>query len=185
MVVTLSLLLVARSTLADHYRVPSGSMEPTVQVGDRVVVNKSAYGLRVPFSEAWLSEVRMPARGDVVVARSPEDGRVLLKRVVARAGDRVEVRQGRVSINGEPAQLQVGPQGMRERLGAGEHPLQLGMGGPDFGPAVVPQGHVLLMGDNRGNSHDSRSFGFVRAEALLGRAVAVYVRDGALSWLDL
>ncbi|HEY8078410.1 MAG TPA: signal peptidase I, partial [Labilithrix sp.] len=88
----------ARASFADHYRVPSGSMEPTVQVGDHVAVAKAAYGVRVPMTDVWLARWADPARGDVVVLDSPEDGKVLLKRVVAVAGDRVEVRDGRVRI---------------------------------------------------------------------------------------
>ncbi len=208
--IMLALLLVGRASFADHYRVPSGSMLPTVEVGDRVVVNKAAYGLRVPFSDRWLSDVSTPQRGDVVVVTSPEDGRVLLKRVVAVGGDRVQIRHGRIVLNGElmpttpsgqAAQLGAGGEGAGgegaggtvgeaaggtlERLDAGTHPVALGYGGPDFGPATVPTGQLLLVGDNRGNSHDSRSFGFVDERALLGRAMAVYLRDGSPNWLKL
>jgi len=83
--------LTGRATLADQYHVPSGSMEPTVQVGDRVLVSKIAYGLRVPLTERYLARFAPPACGDVVVLVSPESGEVLLKRVAAVAGDRVEL----------------------------------------------------------------------------------------------
>jgi signal peptidase I len=165
-------LLAARSSLADHYRVPSGSMKPTVKVGDRVVVDKAAYGLRIPFSDVRVTPIAMPARGDVVVLESPEDGSVLLKRVVAIAGDEVHVVHGRVWIDGEPTAL--------------VHALSLTHGGgPDFGPTVVPEDKLLVMGDNRGNSHDGRRFGYVRVQAVLGRALAVYVRHGSLRWVEL
>ncbi len=180
----MAVMLVARGSFADHYRVPSGSMMPTVEVGDRVVVNKAAYGLRVPLTQAWLGTPRMPARGDVVVLSSPEDGTVLLKRVVAVAGDRVEVRGGEIRIDGRPIPIHRGGAGEQEDLGA-PHPVRLGAGGPDFGPTAVPLGKVLVMGDNRGESHDGRSFGFVAVEALLGRAVGVYLRDGGVCWLPL
>ncbi|HHH11336.1 MAG TPA: signal peptidase I [Sorangium sp.] len=193
--ITLALLLVGRASFADHYRVPTGSMEPSVRAGDRVVVNKAAYGLRLPFTDAWLSDVRTPQRGDVVVVTSPEDGRVLLKRVVAVGGDCVTVRTGQITLNdervpittiaapGQPAEALV--RYSYETLDAGMHALKVGSGGPDFGPVTVPAGQLLLMGDNRGNSHDSRSFGFVRKEALLGRAVGVYVRAGRWRWIAL
>lgn len=163
--------LAARSSLADHYVVPSGSMQPTVEVGDRVVVDKAAYGLRLPWSAIWLAPPHAPARGDVVVLASPESGTVLLKRVVAIGGDEVAVRRGMVWIDGRPTR---------------EPWLDLGRGGgPDFGPTHVPLGDLLVMGDNRGNSHDGRFFGLVSQRAVLGRAVAVYLRDGSLVWIDL
>ncbi|MGH7296007.1 MAG: signal peptidase I, partial [Polyangiaceae bacterium] len=83
--------LVARASLADHYRVPSGSMEPTVAVGDQICVNKAAYGLRVPESHTYVVSAEGPRRGDVVVLASPSDGEVLLKRVVAVPGDVAQV----------------------------------------------------------------------------------------------
>lgn len=165
-------LLVARASLADHYQVPSGSMLPTVHEGDRILVNKLAFGLRVPLSQLWLTEHAAPARGDVVVLASPDDGTVLLKRVVALPGDRVEVRSGEVFLGGLPA-----PRAHAIRRDDG--------GGADFGPRRVPDGEYLVLGDNRGNSRDGRSFGFVPRSAILGRAVAVYARGSALSWLPL
>lgn len=166
----LAVLSAARSSLADHYVVPSGSMEPTVETGSRVVVDKAAYGLRVPFS-SWSTAREMPAAGDVVVALSPEDGRVLLKRVVAVEGDLVRVRKGELTVNGQ-----------KERSGATIRRTH--GGGPDLGPAVVPRGQLLLMGDNRGNSHDGRAFGWVSKDAVLGRAVGVYWDDGP-TWSEL
>ncbi|MDB5212221.1 MAG: Signal peptidase [Myxococcaceae bacterium] len=174
--------LTARASLADHYRVPSGSMEPTVHVGDRIVVSKMAYGIRLPLTESYLIRYAAPARGDVVVIEPPDDeskhatdsdiiGSVLLKRVVAVAGDLVEVRDGHVHIDGREV-----PEA-RISLDAG--------GGPDLGPVRVPDGKVLLLGDNRGNSRDGRWFGFIDRERVLGRAVSVVARDGKLSLLPL
>lgn len=162
--------LFARAALADHYVVPTGSMEPTVEVGDRIFVHKAAYGLRLPLSERWMVRYDQPARGDVVVLSSPEDGKVLLKRVAAIHGDIVEVRGGRLLIGGsavtDPANLADG-------------------GGPDFGPRVVPPGKLLVLGDHRGASHDGRGFGWVSQDAVFGRAVAVFRRDGELVWEPL
>jgi len=167
----LVVLSAARSSLADHYTVPTGSMQPTVEPGSRVVVDKAAYGLRVPFSSWALSPRQMPVAGDVVVALSPEDGRVLLKRVAAVEGDRVRVRRGRLTVNGRPEST------------SGSASVVHG-GGPDFGPTVVPAGMLLLMGDNRGNSHDGRSFGWISKQAVLGRALGVYWDDGP-TWSEL
>lgn len=179
LVAFLAVALTARASLADHYVVPTGSMIPTVLEGDRVFVSKAAYGLRVPMSRSWLfrwSEVR---RGDVVVLESPVEEIILLKRVVALPGDTVEVRAGKVILNGRA----VASTEDQETLDGRVHPLNLRSGGgPDFGPKKVPAGQVLVMGDNRGNSRDGRMFGFVDEASVLGRAVAVYSRDGSLVW---
>ncbi len=160
-------VLIARSSMADHYVVPTGSMKPTVAIGDRVLVNKLAYGLRAPLTTSWLTGPRMPVRGDVVVLESPEDGEVLLKRVAAIGGDRVAVCGGRLYL-GEAADR---VSWHRRRL--------------CFGPVTIPESSVFLLGDNRHNSHDSRGFGTVAREAILGRAVAVFWRNGSLVWRGL
>jgi len=181
-----AIMLTARSTLADHYRVPSESMLPTVAAGDRVIVNKAAFGLRLPFSHEWLTAVSMPQRGDVVVLASPEDDNVLLKRVVAIAGDRIEVRRGRLRIDGHLIEIKPRDGHLKEWLGAQPHDVRLSHGGgPDLGPIVVPPAALLVVGDNRGNSHDGRTFGFVSTDRLLGRAVAIYFRGGSLRWIEL
>ena len=171
-------VLIARSSLADHYVVPTGSMEPTVAVGDRVLVNKLAYGVRVPLTTAWLSGPAMPARGDVVVLESPEDGEVLLKRVAAVGGDRVAVCGDRVYLGdhqaADPKSLPSPYPRRSFRRGSG-----------CFGPITIPPGKVFLLGDNRPNSHDSRGFGTVAQQAVLGRAVAVFQRHGSLVWRGL
>ena len=176
----------ARSSLADHYHVPTGSMIPTVAVGDHVVVNKLAYGLRVPFAGLSVIDFAGPRRGDVVVLDSPEDGVTLLKRVVAVPGDLVEVQGGMLSINGVPVPLQLEQGALYERLGEHRHPLQITRGGGfDYGPVAVGADQYLVMGDNRGESHDGRSFGLVDRHAIFGRASAVWMRDGDLCWRRL
>jgi signal peptidase I len=176
----------AKSSLADHYYVPSGSMLPTVHVDDRVLVNKLAYGLRVPIVDNYLVTFGGPARGDVVVLNSPEDGKVLLKRVVAVAGDEVHVAGGQLELNGRAVPVAPAGDGFVEELGAAPHPLDLDAGGgPTFGPVRVPEGQFLVLGDNRGNSHDGRMFGFVRMKDILGKASVVFMRDGHLTWIGL
>ncbi|KAF1689618.1 signal peptidase I [Pseudoxanthomonas koreensis] len=173
----LLLLGTARASFANHYQVPSGSMQPTLQPGDRVAVDMSAYGLRVPFTRHVLVPRGTPRRGDVAVFNSPADGVLLIKRVVAVAGDRVVLRDGRLSINGAPLALDA--EGASEDFGTRVAQLDLARGGgPDIPGVVVPPGHVLVLGDHRGNSIDGRWFGFVEADALYGRAMAVYWRRG-------
>jgi signal peptidase I len=177
--------LAARSSLADHYVVPTGSMLPTVQLGDHVFVDKRAFGLRVPFSSLYLSGSG-PSRFDVVVLESPEDGRILLKRVAAVPGDRVAVRGGRVVIDGAPAELRADSGELQEILGGRSHLIQLDYGGgPELEETTIPAGMYLMLGDNRGDSHDGRDFGLVPRKAILGRAAGVFLRDGSFTWQKL
>lgn len=173
----IALLLIARSTLADHYFVPSGSMEQALLPGDRVVVNKAAYGLRVPFSKHVVAFADAPRPGEVVILDSPDDDVRLIKRVVAVGGDRVDLVAGRLFINGRPM-ARPGRPGV-ERFGEREVALNLDAGGgPDIRGMVVPEGEVLLIGDHRGASRDSRWFGTVPVAELYGRAAGVFWRKG-------
>lgn len=179
--------MAARSVLADHYHVPSGSMRPTVQVGDRLVVNKLAYGLRFPFTKLYIMRFDDPAHGDVVVLKSPEDGVTLLKRIVAVPGDVVEVRDGRLTLNGNPVETddEDGTQYI-EHLGAKIHAIRItARGGPQYGPVELPEDKFLVMGDNRGQSRDGRMFGLVERRTILGRGIAVYRRHGKFVWVKL
>ena len=172
-------LMSARSSLADHYFVPSGSMQPTVEIDDRVLVNKAAYGLRLPFSHRFVARFGGPAAGDVVVLDAPDEDIVLLKRVVGVPGSRVEVRGGRVWIDGAVAPVAQSGETLYEQLGRADHALRLTRGGgPDWGPVTIPDGRYLVMGDNRGDSRDGRFFGLVTRDAILGRAVGVIWRSG-------
>lgn len=180
-----------RSSLADWYSVPSGSMQPTILVGDRVFVNKLAYDLKVPFTTWHLAEWGNPQRGDVVVFYSPYDGQRLVKRVVGLPGDTVELRNERLYLNGEPvdyaplAETISAPLPAPEREGSlfateklGTHPHAV-MATPalraprNFGPRPVPAGSYFVMGDNRDNSFDSRFWGFVPRKQIVGRATTV------------
>ena len=158
-------MLAARSSFADHYVVPSGSMERTLFPGDRVLVDKQAYGLRIPFTLVKVTAGESAARGDVVVFDAPDDGTRLIKRVVAVGGDRLEVRDGHVFVDGQRGDARAA---LELRLG----------GGPDVAPVRVPAGHLFVMGDFRGNSRDSRYFGFVNEDRIYAKASGVYYRSG-------
>lgn len=184
----LGLILAARSTLADHYFVPSGSMEYTLMPGDRVFVDKSAYGFRIPFTNIDVVDRDPVGRGEVVIFDSPRDGTRLIKRIVAVAGDTVSMRNGRLQINGAPLAASDDDQRIQvewfdERRA--ELNLQHG-GGPDIRTTVVPEGMALAIGDHRGRSLDGRFFGLIEESEIYGRAVAVYFRRGdGFVWKDL
>ena len=182
---TLALLMLARTSFANHYQVPSGSMEPALFPGDRVAVDMSAYGLRVPYTDLQLVRRGRPQRGDVVVFKSPADGTRLIKRVAAVAGDTVELRDGRLAINGELLSSARAP----DVEVFGQRRIRLGLdqgGGPDIAPTTIPAGSLLVLGDHRGDSADGRYFGLVDADSVYARAVAVYWRSGeGLRWQRL
>lgn len=179
-------LLAFRSSLADHYYVPSGSMQPTLIPGDRVVVDKRSYGLRLPFTDWQLTDGNAVQRGEVVIFDSPRDGTRLIKRIVAVAGDRVVVRNGQLHINGlsmadaQHVDVEIfGDRLVRLDLSDG--------GGPDYA-GEIPEGKLLAVGDHRGNSLDGRIFGLIDEASVYGRAVAVYYRggsDGGFVWRKL
>lgn len=179
-------LLVVRASVADHYTVPSGSMEPSVMTGDRLVVHKAAYGLRAPLTTAYLARGEDPRPGDVVVLDAPDTGDVLLKRVAAVPGDTVSVRGGRIAIGGAMAPVERDSGRLVERLGGKKHDVRLTFsGGPDFGPVTLGPDEYLVLGDNRGDSRDGRSFGLVERGAILGRAIGIYFRNGGFTWKEL
>ena len=174
---TIALLVVARSSFANHYQVPSGSMMPTLLPGDRVVVDMSAYGLRVPLTGIELLGRGRPAPGEVVVFKSPVDGTRLIKRVVAVGGQTVALADGRLLVDGRP--LAEGGDAAVERFGERLVGLDLADGGgPDIAPMPIPAGMVLVLGDHRGASADGRWFGLVPEQAFYGRALGVYWRRG-------
>ncbi|PTL80668.1 signal peptidase I [Vitiosangium sp. GDMCC 1.1324] len=170
----LGVLFVGRASFADHYHVPSGSMEPTLRVMDHLAVDKRAYGLRVPLTHVWLTESE-PRRGDVVVFDSPIDGKVMVKRLVGLPGDHIAFEDGVLRINGQPVAQVLTQDGSRlELLPGALHPLHPEpYQGPGMDEQEVPPRHYVVMGDHRGNSADSRVWGLLPRENLLGRVVAV------------
>jgi signal peptidase I len=170
------LLGAVRSAGADWNDVPSGSMQPTVEIGDRVFVNKLAYDLKVPFTTWHLYEWASPRRGDIVILYSPHDGRRLLKRVIGLPGDLLEVRNNRLILNGHAAPYPMNEGALQETLDGRSHAVDVGTErGPSaaFGPIVLREDQYFVMGDARGNSLDSRFFGPVPRSAILGRVTMV------------
>jgi signal peptidase I len=191
--VFLALFGVLRTAVADWNPVPSGSMRPTVIEGDVVLVNRLAYALKLPLTDVELVRTGELQRGDVVTLSSPVDGTRLLKRLVAVGGDVVAMHGGRLVVNGEVAPydaverveaeplapgFEVPALRMDEHLGASTRRVQWLPSRPsmrDVDPVTVPPDHVMVMGDNRDNSLDSRAWGFVPRHLLIGRAHHVLV----------
>lgn len=175
--VFIALLFSFRSSVADWYHVPSGSMEPTIQVGDRVIVDKAAYSLEVPFTDIVIAKTGDIARGDIVIIDSSAAQTRLIKRVVAVAGDNVALRNNVLFINNERATLTpVNAQVFNEHILGNSRAIALNaIDSPvkSFNQVTVPANHVLAMGDNRNNSVDSRYYGFIPITEIQGKANAV------------
>lgn len=189
-----------RSALADWNDVPTGSMKPSILEGDRVWVNKLAYDLKVPFTTWHLAEWSDPQRGEVVVFFSPANGQRLVKRVIGLPGDTVELRDNRLFLNGRavdydpldtvivnaiPAVQQSRHAFASERLTERRHPVMATPALParrSFGPTAIPAGHYFMLGDNRDNSLDSRYFGPVPREQIVGRSTAVVLSFDRERW---
>lgn len=204
-------VLLLRAFVVEPFRIPSGSMMPTLLVGDFILVNKFAYGLRAPVTKTKLLEVGEPERGDVVVFRYPKNPKLdYIKRLIGLPGDRIAYRNKTLYVNGK-----VMPQtrvGVYEAVGSGirmrgawelkenlegvEHSILINPRVPDFGPGcrvlangeiTVPEGHYFMMGDNRDNSNDGRCWGFVPEQNLVGKAFMIWLsldwnRSGIFDW---
>jgi signal peptidase I len=187
-----------KSAIADWYDIPSGSMKPTILIGDRIFVNKLAYDLKLPYTTFHISKWSDPKRGDVVVFRSLEDDRWLIKRVIGLPGDQIAMYQNQLYINNKIVQYtqlnqeiidQIKPNEqfdyffLNEILPGKQHAVMLSKSNPSirtFSPVFVPKGHYFMMGDNRDSSIDSRFFGFVERKLIVGCATRVVLsREGS------
>ena len=168
----IALMMVVRSSLADHYYVPTGSMEYSLMPGDRVVVDKRAYGLRIPLTTIDIVSGIGPERGDIVVFDSPTDGVRLIKRIAAVGGDSVSLIDGKLWVNGES----LGDTRVEEFNGKLANLNLSDGGGPNIEGLEIPPGMALALGDHRGNSLDGRFFGLISEDELVGRAVGIYYR---------
>ena len=189
----LSLVLVLRSFLFEPFQIPSGSMLPTLKIGDFILVNKFDYGLRLPVLGNTVVELGQPKRGDVMVFKYPDNNRInFIKRVIGVPGDTIAYRDKVVYVNGNAQTLTTLPidesvvmppltEEATEKLGKREHRIwRRQTQGRDFGPIVIPDRQYFVMGDNRDNSNDSRVWGFVDDSLIVGRAFAVWMHWEAL-----
>jgi signal peptidase I len=160
--------LFIRTFVVQAFKIPSSSMEPTLQVGDYLLVNKFLYGIRLPYTKIKFFQWKTPQRGDVIVFIYPRDpSKDFIKRVIGTEGEKVEVVQNKIYINDT---LIDDPWGHFEKPEGTRHFQSL----ERFGPVVVPKDSLLVLGDNRDNSQDSRYWGFVHVNAVKGKAFILY-----------
>jgi len=171
------LALIIRTCVIQSFKIPSGSMEDTLVIGDCLFVNRFIYGIKLPFTDLRLPSLRDPKRGDVVVFKYPEDrSKDFIKRLIGVPGDEIQVRDKRVYVNGtlyqNPHEVHKDPQILPRELTQRDN----------FGPVRVPANAYFVMGDNRDNSHDSRFWGFVGNSDLVGLAFIKYWSWDQSSW---
>jgi signal peptidase I len=200
-VVAVAIALLLRAFVIEAFQIPSGSMIPTLEIGDHIFVSKFAYGVGIPFTDKKILALREPHRGDVIVFKYPLGPETdYIKRVVGLPGDRVEVRRNEIFINGKPmprelltsaacpdSEGSIRVEGndrpcelWTERLDGHLHQTRHETDRPptDFGPRDIPPGNVFVMGDNRDNSNDSRVWGTVPYDLIKGRALIVWWSRG-------
>ena len=168
-VIAVILALFIRTFVVQAFKIPSGSMKETLQIGDHILVNKFIYGVKLPFLGTTLIPIKKPQRDDIIVFKYPENPKLdFIKRVVGVEGDVIEMRDKRLFVNHEPYERSwavykdsyIIPGGFNKR--------------DNFGPITVPKDSLFVLGDNRDNSKDSRFWGFVNLKAVKGKAFMIY-----------
>ncbi len=167
--VAIVLALFIRTFIIQAFKIPSGSMKQTLQIGDHILVNKFIYGIKLPFLMTTIVPIKNPKRDDIVVFKFPEDpDKDFIKRVIGIAGDVVECRDKQVYINHKRLNHDYGIHTDSNIISGGVQPRD------NFGPVVVPENSLFVMGDNRDHSYDSRFWGFVDLKAVRGKALIIY-----------
>lgn len=167
--VAIVLALFIRTFVIQAFKIPSGSMKETLLIGDHILVNKFIYGVKVPYLQTTIVPITNPKHGDIVVFKFPEDPtKDFIKRVIAVAGDVVEVRDKQVYVNRKLLNHDFGIHTDSYIFPSSVQPRD------NFGPVVVPEKSIFVMGDNRDQSYDSRFWGFVNLKALKGKALMIY-----------
>lgn len=174
-IIALALALVIRAFFVQAFSIPSGSMEPTLLVGDYLLVNKLAYGIRNPFTNKIWIPLGKPQRGDVAVFIYPQDPtKDYIKRVIGLPGDRIQIINKKLHINGEVTQIPPPSDDPKAPRAVYREPEITPTERDNMGPVVVPKDAYFVMGDNRDRSYDSRFWGFVSLDSLRGRAFIIY-----------
>ena len=178
-IIALLAALFIRTFIVQAFKIPSGSMIPTLQIGDHILVNKLVYGIRVPFWGNYMVRYGKPHKGDVVVFVYPKDrSKDFIKRVIGVEGDQVEIRRKKVYINGKPVEDPY------SHFEDGEILLGPFHSRDNYGPETVPENNIFVLGDNRDRSHDSRFWGFVNFKDVKGKAFIMYWSwDGNDRWV--
>ena len=170
-VIAIVLALFIRTFIVQAFKIPSGSMQPTLLIGDHILVNKFLYGVGIPFTDIKLLDIKKPARGDVIVFIYPEDeSKDYIKRVIGLPGDTIQIIDKQIFINGSPYHDSVGVYVDPITLARG----QMNGNRDNFGPVTVPPRALFVMGDNRDHSADSRFWGFVNINKVKGKAFIIY-----------
>jgi len=158
-----------RTFVVQAFKIPSGSMKPTLLIGDHILVSKFIYGVKIPYFRNTLIPVRDPKRGEIIVFIYPEDrSKDFIKRVIGVGGDTIEIRNKKIFLNGMPYEDKYGVYVDGFVIPGAIQPRD------NFGPVTVPKGSVFTMGDNRDQSYDSRFWGFVDLKDVMGKAYVIY-----------
>jgi signal peptidase I len=158
-----------RTFVIQAYKIPSGSMKPTLLIGDHILVSKFNYGVKLPFIRSTLIPIGTPERGDIMVFIYPEDrSKDFIKRLIGLPGDTIEIRDKKILLNGRPWNDERGVYVDNLIIPGSVQPRD------NFGPVAVPEGSFFVMGDNRDESYDSRFWGFVNQQDILGKALIIY-----------
>jgi len=168
-IIAVILALFIRTFIIQAFKIPSGSMIPTLLIGDHILVNKFVYNVKIPFVNWTIIPFKKPQRQDIVVFKYPKDpDKDYIKRVIGIAGDIVEIKEKKVFINGKPIK--------DEHAYFTDNNVKSGrfFSRDNYGPEKVPENHLFVLGDNRDNSYDSRYWGFVNIDAVKGNAFIVY-----------
>ena len=167
--VAVVIALFIRTFVVQAFKIPSGSMKQTLQIGDHILVNKFVYGIKIPYLRKTIIPIKNPQRGDIVVFKYPVDpNKDFIKRVVGIPGDVIEIRDKQLYVNGQKVNHEYGVYTDPRILPANVRPRD------NFGPVTVPVRSLFVMGDNRDESFDSRFWGFVDYKALNGKAFMIY-----------
>ncbi len=184
--IAILLALFIRTFVIQAFKIPSGSMKPTLIIGDHLLVNKFSYGIRIPLIDRFLIQFNKPKRGDIIVFKWPKDeSKDFIKRVIGIEGDVIEIKNDILYVNGEKVVTEYiakyndndisEADRYEEFLGGTKHYiLDQYVKYEDFGPVTVPENTVFVMGDNRDNSQDSRYWGFVSLNKIKGKALIIY-----------
>jgi len=185
-IIALVLALFIRAFVIQAFKIPSGSMKPTLLIGDHILVNKFIYGIKMPFVDRYIIPIKKPKRGDVVVFKWPRDERKdFIKRVVGIEGDTIEIKNDVLYVNDEKIKKKYVGKYRDDNIAVADKYLELFdksqhyildeyIKNENYGPVIVPKNSIFVMGDNRDNSHDSRYWRFVSLNKLKGKAIIIY-----------